>query len=141
MPNDHAPSPIVPIQRQSKKTFESPIIPNYKTINRKPENWLLHMFNFFRFCDSQSENKLRPGQNQLIFIKQYVPILMPAPVNIVSEVESTWMTTAVDPNAVTSLHSIEIGGEGDWSENSQEDWFVTDCRFMLLIPLVRSTSN
>ena len=47
------------------------------------------MFNFFRFCDSQSENKLRPGQNQLIFIKQYVPILMPAPVNIVSEVEST----------------------------------------------------
>ena len=99
------------------------------------------MFNFFRFCDSQSENKLRPGQNQLIFIKQYVPILMPAPVNIVSEVESTWMTTAVDPNAVTSLHSIEIGGEGDWSENSQGDWFVTDCRFMQLIPLVRSTNN
>ena len=47
------------------------------------------MPNFFGFRVSQSENKLRPGQNQLIFIKQYVPILMPAPVKIVSEVQST----------------------------------------------------
>ena len=42
---------------------------------------------------------------------------------------------------MTSLDNIEIGGEGDWSENSQGDWFVTDCRFMQLIPLVRSTNN
>ena len=66
---------------------------------------------------------------------------MSAPVNIVSEVQSTWMTTTVHPNAVTSLHNIEIGEEGDWSENSQGDWFVTDYRFMQLIPLVRFANN
>ena len=56
-----------------KRTFESPIITNLgkylKTIYRQPKNWLLHMPYFFGFCDNQSQNIFRPGQNQLIFLK------------------------------------------------------------------------
>ena len=73
-----------------KRTFESPIITNLgkylKTIYRQPKNWLLHMPYFFGFCDNQSQNIFRPGQNQLIFFKtferiKYISILMSPPYN------------------------------------------------------------
>ena len=61
---------------------------------------------------NQSHNILRPGQNQLIFLKHLKEyniylFLCPLPqLNVVSEVQATWMTRTVHPNAFTSSHNI-----------------------------------
>ena len=47
MPNDHAPSPILPIQRKLKKTFESPIIPKQLTENPKTDYSIGPVFSDF----------------------------------------------------------------------------------------------
>ena len=104
--------------------LEAAQVTNEDSNKKTTEFWLT----LFSSAYSQSQKIFWPGLNQLMFLKHlkennYTYSSAPSPhLNVVSDVQATWMTRTVHPNAVSSPHSIEIGERGIGLRI-----FVTDC--------------